>query len=262
VHGGERPARELFSEPPKGTPDTACREVGRFELGGASQQHDVLEGEAVASGVPGHIQQPGPSQTPHLGGRHTEKLGDFARAVHVGLESAAGLPLRRLPGGGRSTLRRLSWLRSLVLLGAGIDTGPQRRHQVDHLDLARYTYEGSRTLGHLLAQIIVRELPAIATVQRNIDARQGKVYLDYLQNRRGQLIVAPYSVRPLSGAPVSAPLRWREVRKGLEIGRHTIRTLPRRLARMKDDPVRPVLEMSPDLADVLGRLQEMVETNS
>lgn len=99
-------------------------------------------------------------------------------------------------------------------------------------------------------------------MQRNIDARQGKVYLDYLQNRRGQLIVAPYSVRPLSGAPVSAPLRWREVRKGLEIGRHTIRTLPRRLARMKDDPVRPVLEMSPDLADVLGRLQEMVETNS
>lgn len=99
-------------------------------------------------------------------------------------------------------------------------------------------------------------------MQRNIDARQGKVYLDYLQNRRGQLIVAPYSVRPLSGAPVSAPLRWREVRKGLEIGRHTIRTLPRRLARMKDDPVRPVLKMSPDLADVLGRLQEMVETNS
>ena len=124
---------------------------------------------------------------------------------------------------------------------------------------ARYSYEGSRTLGHLLAQIIVRELPAIATVQRNIDARQGKVYLDYLQNRRGQLIVAPYSVRPLSGAPVSAPLRWREVRKGLEIGRHTIRSLPRRLARMKDDPVLPVLEVETDLASVLTRLQEAAD---
>ena len=127
---------------------------------------------------------------------------------------------------------------------------------------ARYTYENSRTLGHLLAQIIVRELPAIATVQRNIGRRQGKVYIDYLQNRRGQLIVAPYSVRPLPGAPVSAPLRWREVKPGLKIGRYTIRTLPRRVRRMKDDPVRPVLERSPDLADVLSRLQEIVETDS
>jgi bifunctional non-homologous end joining protein LigD len=127
---------------------------------------------------------------------------------------------------------------------------------------ARYTYEGSRTLGLLLAEIIVRELPAIATVQRNIDRRQGKVYIDYLQNRRGQLIVTPYSVRPLPGAPVSAPLRWREVKSDPKIGTYTIRTLPPRIRRMKDDPVRPVLEMSPNLADVLGRLQEIVETNS
>ncbi len=121
---------------------------------------------------------------------------------------------------------------------------------------ARYTYEQSRTLGQLLAQIIVAELPAIATVTRNIDARQGKVYIDYLQNRRGQLIVAPYSVRPLPGAPVSAPLRWHEVKKGLEIGQHTIRSLPRRLARMKDDPLLPVLELETDLVSVLAKLQQ------
>ncbi len=121
---------------------------------------------------------------------------------------------------------------------------------------ARYTYEQSRTLGQLLAQIIVRRLPAIATVQRNLAARQGKVYIDYLQNRRGQLIVAPYSVRPLPEAPVSAPLRWREVKPGLEIGKHTIRTLPRRVRRMKDDPILPVLDLAPDLVAVLGRLEE------
>jgi bifunctional non-homologous end joining protein LigD len=117
---------------------------------------------------------------------------------------------------------------------------------------ARYTYEDSRTLGHLLAQIIVRELPAITTVQRKIDRRQGKVYIDHLQNRRGQLIVAPYSVRPLPGASVSAPLRWREVKPGLKIGTYTSRTLPRRVRRMKDDPVRPVLEMSPESGGRVG----------
>jgi bifunctional non-homologous end joining protein LigD len=123
---------------------------------------------------------------------------------------------------------------------------------------ARYTYEQSRTLGQLLAQIIVRRLPAIATIQRNLAARQGKVYIDFLQNRRGQLIVAPYSVRPLPGAPVSAPLRWHEVKPGLEIGRHTIRTLPRRVRRMKDDPILPVLDLETDLAAVLRGLQETI----
>jgi bifunctional non-homologous end joining protein LigD len=121
---------------------------------------------------------------------------------------------------------------------------------------ARYTYEQSRTLGQLLAQITVRRLPAIATIQRSLAAREGKVYIDYLQNRRGQLIAAPYSVRPLPGAPVSAPLRWREVKPGLEIGKHTIRTLPRRVRRMKDDPILPVLALETDLAAVLLRLQE------
>jgi bifunctional non-homologous end joining protein LigD len=121
---------------------------------------------------------------------------------------------------------------------------------------AHYTYEQSRTLGQLLAQIIVRRLPAIATIQRNLTARQGKVYIDYLQNRRGQLIVAPYSVRPLPGAPISAPLRWREVKPGLEIGAHTIRTLLHRVRRMKDDPILPVLELRTDLVAILLRLQE------
>jgi len=124
---------------------------------------------------------------------------------------------------------------------------------------ARYTYEQSRTLGQLLAQIVVRRLPAIATTRRKLADRQGKVYVDYLQNRRGQLIVAPYSVRPLPGAPVSAPLRWREVKPGLKIGSHTIRSLPRRVRRMKDDPVLPVLELQPELGAVLGRLQDALQ---
>ena len=93
----------------------------------------------------------------------------------------------------------------------------------------------SRTLGELLARLVVGELPEIATVERVISERGGKVYVDYLQNRRGQLLVAPFSVRPISGAPVSTPLRWREVRKGLDIGRYTIRTVPRRLSRMAED---------------------------
>ena len=120
----------------------------------------------------------------------------------------------------------------------------------------RVDYEMSRTLGELLARLVVGELPEIATVERVISERAGKVYVDYLQNRRGQLLVAPFSVRPIPGAPVSAPLRWREVRKGLDIGRYTIRTVPRRLTRMAEDPMLALLGDRPDLGAVLTRLHE------
>src|SRR6266566_3469524 len=55
------------------------------------------------------------------------------------------------------------------------------------------TYEQSRTLGGLLARVIAAELPDIATVTRQVQKRGGKVYLDYVQNGHGRLLVAPYS---------------------------------------------------------------------
>ncbi|HKY59547.1 MAG TPA: DNA ligase D [Gemmatimonadota bacterium] len=120
----------------------------------------------------------------------------------------------------------------------------------------RVDYEMSRTLGELLGRLVVGELPEVATVERVISERGGKVYVDYLQNRRGQLLVAPFSVRPIPGAPVSTPLRWREVRRGLESSRHTIRTLPRRLSRLGEDPMLPLLGDRPDLEAALTRLHE------
>jgi bifunctional non-homologous end joining protein LigD len=116
------------------------------------------------------------------------------------------------------------------------------------------TFDQSRDLGELLARVVVGELPEISTIVRQVKGREGKVYLDYLQNRHGQLIVAPFSVRPLPGAPVSMPLTWREVNKKLEISQHTIVTAPTRLARLKQDPVSPVLSVRPDLPAVLERL--------
>ncbi len=116
-------------------------------------------------------------------------------------------------------------------------------------------YEMSRTLGELLARLVVGELSEIATVERVISERGGKVYVDYLQNRRGQLLVAPFSVRPIAGAPVSTPLRWREVREGLDIRRFTIRSVPRRMARIKEEPMAPLLGARPDLGGALARLQ-------
>ena len=69
----------------------------------------------------------------------------------------------------------------------------------------------ARTLAEVIARVVQTDNAEIATVARAMNDRGGKVYVDYLQNRRGQLLAAPWCVRPLPGAPVSTPLRWREV---------------------------------------------------
>jgi bifunctional non-homologous end joining protein LigD len=116
------------------------------------------------------------------------------------------------------------------------------------------TYDEARSLGELLARLITAELPEISTVTRQVSRRGGKVYIDYLQIGAGRLIVAPFSVRPLPGAPVSMPLRWSEVKPGLDIRSFTIKTAPSRMKRLKQDPLREVLEEEPDLAGALERL--------
>jgi len=116
------------------------------------------------------------------------------------------------------------------------------------------TYEQSRTLGGLLARVIAAELPEIATVTRQVQKRDGKVYLDYVQNGHGRLLVAPFSARPLPGAPVSMPLAWSEVTPKLDIRKFTIVNAPARMKKLKDDPLRAVLEGKPDLVSALEKL--------
>ena len=62
-----------------------------------------------------------------------------------------------------------------------------------------------------VADLIVKINPEKATVERKVIERNGKVYLDYLQNGRGKTMAFQYSLRPLPGAPVSTPLYWEEI---------------------------------------------------
>jgi bifunctional non-homologous end joining protein LigD len=116
------------------------------------------------------------------------------------------------------------------------------------------TYAQSRTLGELLARCVLRELGDIGTIVRHVTRRGDKVYLDYLQNRHGQTIVAPFSVRPLPGATVSMPLRWEEVSDGLDPKNYTIKNGVERMESLTTDPCIEVLEQNPDLPAVLQRL--------
>src|SRR6185295_19085472 len=78
------------------------------------------------------------------------------------------------------------------------------------------TFEQARGVAELISRVIAEQLPDIATVARHVSNRGGRVYLDYLQNGHGKLIVSPFSVRPLPRAPVSMPLAWSEVKPGMD----------------------------------------------
>jgi len=116
------------------------------------------------------------------------------------------------------------------------------------------TYEQSRMLGELLARIVLRDCHDCATITRHVTKRGDKVYLDYLQNRHGQTIVAPFSVRPLPGATVSMPLVWDEVNASLDPKNFTIRNAIDRLDKLGIDPVASVIDEKPDLPRILENL--------
>ena len=118
---------------------------------------------------------------------------------------------------------------------------------------ARYTYEQARTFARLLAVLGVEAEPAISTVTRPLRARGGKVYIDFGQNGQGRTIVAPYSLRPVPGAPASCPIEWREVTRRLDPARFNVKTIAARFETMAD-PLAPVLGAAIDMGVALERI--------
>lgn len=99
---------------------------------------------------------------------------------------------------------------------------------------AKYPYEQVRQFGEIIASRVHEQLPSLTTMERAIKSRGNKVYLDYLQNSRGQTIASAYSVRPVNGAQVSAPVTYKEMQKGIEPAQFTIFNMQKRLAKLGD----------------------------
>lgn len=105
---------------------------------------------------------------------------------------------------------------------------------------AKYTYKQSQDFGRAIATLVNHELPKLTSVERMIGHRKGKIYIDFLQNRPQATLAAPYSLRPKPGAPVSMPLHWEEVKKGLKITDFNIHNAISRI-REVGDIFKPVL---------------------
>ncbi len=118
-----------------------------------------------------------------------------------------------------------------------------------------FSHEQARELAHLVCLVVNRRNPDLTSLERSPAKRKGRVYLDYLQNRSGATMAAPYAVRPREGAPVSMPLDWKEVTSRLDPLDFNIRTVPERLAR-KGDAWHGLFKKRLDLNAALARLEK------
>ena len=98
----------------------------------------------------------------------------------------------------------------------------------------KYDYDTAGGFAKIVATLVHHQTSEFTSLLRSPKLRQKRVYLDFLQNKPGQTLAAPYSIRPRPGAPVSTPLKWEEVKPGLDPGHFTIKTMPGRLERMGD----------------------------
>lgn len=120
---------------------------------------------------------------------------------------------------------------------------------------ARYDYEAVKKFAEIIALLSHELVPEFTSLVRPLKQRGKKIYLDFLQNRRGQTLASVYSVRPVAGATVSTPLEWNEVKKGLHPSKFTVKTIGARLKR-KGDLFEGVLGKGLDMEKCLTRLRK------
>jgi bifunctional non-homologous end joining protein LigD len=98
-----------------------------------------------------------------------------------------------------------------------------------------YTFDQTRDWVEQLSRAIGQTVPDLVSWAWSKRDRRGRARLDYTQNAPIRTLVAPYSVRPAPGAPVSAPIEWDELEDPeLAPDGWTARTLPPRLTERGD----------------------------
>jgi len=121
----------------------------------------------------------------------------------------------------------------------------------------KYKYDSVRDFAHVLATLVHEQLPSITTLERSLSKRKkDQIYLDFLQNSRGQTLASAYSVRPKPGATVSAPLEWKEVKKGLHPSQFTMKNMKKR-AEKKGDLFKGVLGKGIDMTAAIKKIEKM-----
>ena len=110
------------------------------------------------------------------------------------------------------------------------------------------------TFAKALAQAMAKQEPSLITAEYKIAKRpQGRVLVDYNQNAWGRTLSSLYSVRPRAEAPVSMPVTWKEIEKGITIEQFTLAKARQRIRKLGDlwKPLLPEAKARVDLTKVM-----------
>jgi bifunctional non-homologous end joining protein LigD len=166
----------------------------------------------------------------HVWGSRAERL-EYPDRMVFDLDPDEGLPWTQVVDAANLVRDRLgkvglqSWVKT---------TGGKGLHVVVPLS-GKQTWDEVKAFSQALAEQLVKDVPDRYTSKMSKAGRKGKLFIDYLRNGRGATAVAAYSTRARSGATVSTPVEWDELRR-LTPGQFTVTTVPRRLQTLKHDP--------------------------
>lgn len=99
-----------------------------------------------------------------------------------------------------------------------------------------YEWSEVKEFSHVFVSLLERIHPDRFVSKMTKSKREGKIFLDYLRNQRTATAIAPYSTRARLHVPVAIPLFWDELSNRIQDNVFTIKTLPKRLKELKEDP--------------------------
>jgi bifunctional non-homologous end joining protein LigD len=145
------------------------------------------------------------------------------------LDPAPDVAFEQVIAGAREVRDRLE---DLGLVSFCKTTGGKGLHVVTPLQAKGLDWPTAKAFAMNVCKAMAADAPDRYLINMAKKARGGRIFLDYLRNDRMATAVAPLSPRGRPGAPVSMPLQWSQVKKGLDPMRYTVRTVPALLPKL------------------------------